>query len=127
MTTEAEAQPLPQLPLQLTQARAPIDIADSQAGAARQLVEAQRALFNQLVAVLKAESELLKNQYVAELVWERAKADVDRADAETLAAEFVYETKRADQKKAELDAEVLQKKIDSFINSPELIGHFYLT
>ena len=127
MTTEAAAQQLQQLQLQLTQARAQIDIADRQAEAARKLVDAQRALFNQLVSVLKAENELLKNQYVAELVWERARADVDRADAETLAAEFVYETKRADQKKAELDAEVLQKRIDSFINSPELTGHFYLT
>jgi multidrug resistance efflux pump len=127
MTAEAAAQQLQQLQLQLTQARAQIEIADRQAEAARKLVDAQRALFNQLVSVLKAESELLKSQYVAELVWERAKADVDRADAETRAAEFVYETKRADQKKAELDAEVLQKRIDSFINSPELTGHFYLT
>ena len=127
ITAEAAAQQLQQLQLQLTQARAQIEIADRQAEAARKLVDAQRALFNQLVSVLKAESELLKSQYVAELVWERAKADVDRADAETRASEFVYETKRADQKKAELDAEVLQKRIDSFINSPELTGHFYLT
>lgn len=126
-TAEAAAQQLQQLQLQLTQARAQVEIADRQAEAARKLVDAQRALFDQLVTVLKAEEELLKNKYVAELVWEKAKADVDRADAETRAAEFVYETKRADQKKAELDAEVLQKRIDSFINSPELTGHFYLT
>lgn len=44
----------------------------------------------------------------------------------TRAAEFVYETKRADQKMAEVNAEVLQKRIDSFLNSPELTGHFYL-
>jgi multidrug resistance efflux pump len=126
-TVQAAAQQLQQLQLQLTQARAQIDIADREAEAARKLVDAQVALFNQLVAVLKAENELLKNQYVATLVWEKAKADVARADAEVHAAEFVYETKRADQKKAELDAGVLQKRIDSFTNSPELTGHFYLT
>src|SRR6516162_2935108 len=127
VTVEAAAQQLQQLQLELTQARAQIDIADREAEAARKLVDAEVALFNELVAVLKAEDELMKNQFVAALVWEKAKADVTRADAETLAAEFVYETKRADQKKAELDAEVLQKRIDSFINSPELTGHFYLT
>jgi len=126
-TVQAAAQQLQQLQLQLTQARAQIDIADREAEAARKLVDAQVALYNQLVSVLKAEDELLKNQYVATLVWEKAKADVARADAEVHAAEFVYETKRADQKKAELDAQVLQKRIDSFTNSPELTGHFYLT
>jgi len=126
-TVEHAAQQLQQLQLQLTQARAEIDIADREAAAARKLVDAHVALYNQLVAVLKAEDELLKNKYVATLVWEKAKADVARADAERLAAEFVYETKRADQKKAELDAEVLEKRIDSFVNSPELTGHFYLT
>ena len=127
VTVEAAAQQLQQLQLELTQARAQIDIADREAEAARKLVDAEVALFNELVAVLKAEDELMKNQFVAALVWEKAKADVTRADAEVHAAEFVYETKRADQKKAELDAEVLQKRIDSFTNSPELTGHFYLT
>jgi multidrug resistance efflux pump len=126
-TVQAAAQQLHQLQLQLTQARAQIDIADREAEAARKLIDAQAALFNQLVAIFKAEDELLKKQYVAALVWEKAKSDVARADAERHAAEFVYETKRADQKKAELDAEVLQKRVDSFINSPELNGHFYLT
>jgi multidrug resistance efflux pump len=126
-TVEAAAQQLQQLQLELTQARAQIDIADREAEAARKLVDAQIALHDQLVAVLKAEDELMKNQYVATLVWEKAKADVARADAEVLAAKFVYETKRADQKKAELDTEVLQKRIDSFKNSAELTGHFYLT
>jgi HlyD family secretion protein len=126
-TVQAAAQQLHQLQLQLTQARAQIDIADRQAEAARKLVDAQAALFDQLVAVFKAEDELLKKQHVAALLWEKAKSDVARADAERHAAEFVYETKRADQKKAELDAEVLQKRVDSFINSPELNGHFYLT
>jgi multidrug resistance efflux pump len=64
---------------------------------------------------------------VATLVWDKAKADVAGADAELHAAEFVYETKTADQEKGQLDAEVLQKRIDSFINSPGLTGHFYLT
>jgi multidrug resistance efflux pump len=126
-TAEAAAQQLQQLQLQLTQARAAIDIADREAEAAHKLVEAQTALWTQQRAVFRAEDELKQRQYVAVLVWEQAKAAVDRADAETRAAEFVYETKRADQKKAELDAEVLQKRIDSFVNSPELTGHFYLT
>ncbi|MBV8399995.1 MAG: HlyD family secretion protein [Acetobacteraceae bacterium] len=52
---------------------------------------------------------------------------MDRADAETKAAEFVYQTKIADQKRSELDAEVLDKRIASFQNSPELTGHFFLT
>ena len=124
---EAAAQQLQQLQLELTQARAQIDIADRQAEAARKMVDAQVALFNQSVGVFKAEDELLKHQFVAALVWEKAKADVARADAEKLASEFVYETKRADQKKAQLDVEVLQKRIDSFTDSPELTGHFYLT
>jgi multidrug resistance efflux pump len=126
-TVEAAAQQMQQLQLQLTQARVQIEIADRQAEAAHKLVDAQLALFNQLVSVFKAADELLKKQYVAALVWEKAKADVARADAEWHAAEFVYETKRADKKKAQLDAEVLQKRIDSFMNSPELTGHFYLT
>ena len=126
-TAQAAAQQLQQLQLQLTQARAAVDIADRQAEAAHKLVEAQTALWTQQRAVFQAEDELKKRQYVAVLVWEQAKAAVDRADAETRAAEFVYETKRADQKKAELDAEVLQRRIDSFVKSPELTGHFYLT
>lgn len=121
------AQQLQQLQLQLTQARSGIDIADHEAQAAGKLVDAQDALLQQQIAVLKAEDELVKKHIVAELVWQQAKAAVGRADAETRAAEFVYQTKRADQKMAELNAEVLQKRIESFMNSPELTGHFYLT
>jgi multidrug resistance efflux pump len=126
-TVQFAAQQLQQLKLQLTQARAGIEITEQQAQAARKLVEAQEALWKQQIAVFEAETELRKNHYVAELVWQQSKAAVDRADAETRAAEFVYEIKKADQKKAELDAEVLQKRIDAFMASPELTGHFYLT
>lgn len=126
-TVQFAAQQLQQLKLQLTQARAGIEITEQEAQAARKLVEAQDALWKQQVAIFGAETELREHHYVAELVWQQAKAAVDRADAETRAAEFVYEIKKADQKKAELDAEVLQKRIDSFIASPELTGHFYLT
>jgi len=126
-TVEGAAQQLHQLQLQLTQARAEIDIAEQQALAASKLVEAQVALYEQLKSVLKAHDELIKKQYVAALVWEKTKADVARAEAETRAAEFVYETKKADQKKAELATAVLQLRIDSFKNSPELTGHFFLT
>jgi multidrug resistance efflux pump len=126
-TAEAAAQQLLQLELELTQARAAIDIADQEAKAAQKLVEAQAALYKQQVAVLAAETELVKHQNVAVLVWEQAKAAVERADAETLAAEFVHETKKADKRRAELDVDVLQRRIESFQNSPELNGHFYLT
>jgi multidrug resistance efflux pump len=124
---ELADQRVQQLQFQLAQARAEIDIADRESEAARKLTEAQNALLQQQIAVLHAEDELRKNQFVAELVWQQAKAAVDRADAETRAAEFVYETKRADQKMAQVSVEVLQKEIDSYKNSPELTGHFYLT
>lgn len=91
------------------------------------MVEAQEALHRQQVAVLQAEDELVKHQYVAVLVWQQAKAAVERTEAETRAAEFVYETKKADQTRAELDVAVLVKRIASFVDSPELNGHFYLT
>jgi multidrug resistance efflux pump len=126
-TAEFADQQLQQLQLQQTQARADVEIAGQQAEAARKLVEAQEALWKQQIAIFDAESELRKQHYVAELVWQQAKAAVDRADAERQAAEFVYETKKADQKKAELDVNVLQKRIDSFVASPELTGRFYLT
>jgi multidrug resistance efflux pump len=126
-TAEAAAQQLLQLELELTRARAQIDIADQEANAARKLVEAQAALYKQREAVLEAETELVKHQNVAVLVWEQAKAAVERADAETRAAEFVYETKKADKRRAELDVDVLQRRIESFQNSPEFNGHSYLT
>jgi multidrug resistance efflux pump len=120
-------QQMQQLELQLAQARAEIDVADREAQAARKLVDAQVALLNQQKSVLVAEDELKKQKFVADLVWQQAKAAVERADAEARAAEFVYETKRADQKMAEVNADILQKRIESYKNSPELIGHFYLT
>jgi multidrug resistance efflux pump len=126
-TVEAAAQELQRLQLGLIQARAQIEIAASEAQAARKLVDAEAALLQQQIAVLKAEDELVKKNYVAVLAWEQAKAAVARADAETHAAEFVYQTKKADQKKAELDAAALQERIASFNASPELTGHFFLT
>jgi multidrug resistance efflux pump len=120
------AQELQQLQFQLAQARAEIEIADREAQAAQKLTDAQNALLQQQVAVLQAESKLREQNFVADLVWQQAKAAVDRADAETRAAQFVYETKRADQKMAEVSVDVLQKRIDSYVNSPELTGHFYL-
>jgi multidrug resistance efflux pump len=119
-------QELQQLQFQLAQAQAEVEIADREAQAAQKLTDAQNALLQQQVAVLDAESKLREKNFVADLVWQQAKAAVDRADAETRAAEFVYETKRADQKMAEVSVEVLQKRIDSYMNSPELTGHFYL-
>jgi len=124
---ELAGQELQQLQFQLAQARAEIEIADREAQAAQKLTDAQNALLQQQVAVLQAESKLKEQNFVADLVWQQAKAAVDRADAETRAAEFVYETKRADEKMAQVSVEVLQKRIDSYVNSPELTGHFYLT
>jgi multidrug resistance efflux pump len=126
-TAESAAQQLQRLQLGLIQARAQIEIAASEAQAARKLVDAEAALLQQQIAVLKAEDELVKKNYVAVLAWEQAKSAVARADAETRAAEFVYQTKKADQKKAELDAAALKEQIASFNASPELTGHFYLT
>jgi multidrug resistance efflux pump len=126
-TVETAAQQLQQLELQLTQARANIEIMDHEAEAAHKLVDAQAALYQQQLAVLKAETELVKNKYVAVLTWEQAKAAAAQAEAETRAAEFVYQTKLADKKEAQLAAEVLQKRIASFNNSPELNGRFDLT
>jgi HlyD family secretion protein len=116
-----------QLEFQLEQARAEIDIADREAQAAAKLTEAQKALLQQQVAVLQAEDKLREEKVVAELVWQQAKAAVDRADAEWRAAEFVYETKRADQKMAQVNVIELQKRIESYKNSAELTGHFYIT
>jgi multidrug resistance efflux pump len=126
-TVESAAQQLQHLQLQLTQARATIDIAEREAKAAAKLVEAQAAVLTQLTAVYNAEDPLVKKGFVAVLVWQQAKAAVDRADAETAAAQFVYETKIADRTRAELDAQVLAQRIDSFKASPELTGHFFLT
>jgi multidrug resistance efflux pump len=126
-TVESAAQQLAALQLLLTQARAGIEIANRLAQAAAKLVESQTALLNVQTAVLKAEDGLVKNKYVAVLAWEQAKASVAQADANTKAAEFVYQAKRADEQKAKLDAEDLQKRIDIFVHSPELNGHFYLT
>lgn len=61
------------------------------------------------------------------MIWEQAKASLAQAEAETNAAEFIYQTKKADQNKAELAVAVLQEQIASFKNSPELNGHFYMT
>ena len=119
-------QEVQQLQFQLAQARAEIEIADREAQAAQKLTDAQNALLQQQVAVLQAESKLREQNFVADLVWQQAKAVVDRADAETRAAQFVYETKRADQKMAEVSVDVLRKRIDSYLNSAELTGHFYL-
>jgi multidrug resistance efflux pump len=126
MTVQSAAQQLQQLELQLTQARVNIEIAQREADAAQKLVEAQAALFQQQTAVLKAEDELMKKNYVALLVWEQAKASVAQAEAETRAAEFVYQTKLADKKEAELSVEVLKQRIASFNDSPELTGRFGL-
>ena len=76
------AQELQQLQFQLAQARAEIEIADREAQAAQKLTDAQNALLQQQVAVLQAESKLREQNFVADLVWQQAKAAVDRADAE---------------------------------------------
>jgi multidrug resistance efflux pump len=126
-TVQTAAQQLQQLELQLTQARAEIDIAMSQEAAARKLIDAQSALRDQLKTVLKAMDKLLENGHVAQLQREQINANLVQAEAQTSAAEFVYQTKQADKKKAELMAAALRAQIEAFKNSPELNGHFYLT
>jgi multidrug resistance efflux pump len=126
-TVQGAAQQLKQLELQLLQARAQGEIAAKEAQAAHKLEEAQVVLTDELRTVLRAVDELQKKQSIATLVWEKAKSDVARSEVDVGAAEFLYETKLADQKKAEVDAEVLKQRIDSFKNSPELTGHFFLT
>ncbi len=101
-TVEAAAQQLQQLQLQLTESRAEIDIAQGQAEAARKLIDAQSSLRDQLAVVLKAMDQLMKSGFVAILQREQVKANLAQAEAETSAAEFVYQTKKSDQKKAEL-------------------------
>ncbi len=123
---ETANQQLQQLELQLAESRAEIAIADREAETAKKLIDAQDALLQQQVAVLHAEDELKEQKFVATLVWQQAKAAVDRADAEKRAAEFIYETKRADQKMAEMNVAILEKRIESYKNSPELTGHFFL-
>src|SRR5271169_6883631 len=93
-TVQFAAQQLQQLQLQLTQARAGIEITEQEAQAAGKLVEAQNALLKQQIAILDAQTELQTHHFVADLVWQQAKAAVVRADAETRAAEFVYEIKK---------------------------------
>src|SRR5215469_1825619 len=63
ITAEAAGQQLQHLQLQLTQARAQIEIADRQAEAAHKLVEAQTALWTQQRAVFQAEDQLKQRQY----------------------------------------------------------------
>jgi multidrug resistance efflux pump len=127
LTVEAATQQLKQLELQLTQARAIVQIAGFQADAAYKAYEAQVALHDALVKVLNAYDELVQSKTVATLVWEKAKADVARSAAEVQAALFVYDSKLADQKKAALEAEVIDGKISTFKNAPELTGHFFLS
>jgi multidrug resistance efflux pump len=119
-------QQIQQLELQLAQTRAEIEIAERESETALKLVDAQDALLKQQTAVLKAEDELRQQKFVAELVWQQAKAAVDRANAEKRAAEFVYETKKADQRMAEVNVGILERRIASYKNSPELTGHFFL-
>jgi multidrug resistance efflux pump len=126
-TVEQAAQQLQQLQLQLTVSRAEIDIAESQSEAARKLIDAQSSLRDQLSTVLKAMDQLMKSGFVALLQREQVKANLAQAEAETSAAEFVYKTKKSDQKKAELMVSALQDQIASYKNSPELNGHFFMT
>lgn len=119
-------QQVKQLELQLAQTRAEIDIADREAATAQKLVEAQDALLKQQAAVLESENKLKEKKFVADLVWQQAKAAVDRADAEKRAAEFVYETKNADKKMAQVNVGILVERINLYKNSPELTGHFFV-
>ncbi len=126
VTAEAAAQQLLGLQLLHQNALSQIDIARAAAESAQKLVEAQDAVVQQLSAVLQAQNDLVKYKFVANLVWQNAKAAVARSEAERAAAIFVYQQKKEEVAKAVADAELLHARIESLQNAAELIGHFTL-
>jgi multidrug resistance efflux pump len=126
VTIQAARQQLNGLETQLAQATSDIEVSTKGGEAASKLYDGQVAVRNQVEAIFKAQDSLLRNEHVAALVWTKAKADVERAEAEVLAANYVYETKREAVKKATIEAELLRQRIDALRASPELTGRFVL-
>lgn len=126
ITKQAGAQELDQLAIELAQAQEEAAIADKEASAAIKYHDAQAAVENQLETVYDAESQLLKKNYVSSLVWDKAKADVAKADADTEAAQFAVDTKQEDSKRASLEATLIAARIASLKASGELMGEYHL-
>lgn len=126
VTAQAADQQLRQLELQLADARAEAAVADKEAEAARRYLDAQSAVRDQLQEVLKAQSEMVKNNYTATLVWQQAKADLAKAQSETQAAAFVVQSKEAEGRRATVEADLTEKRIAAFRDSPELQGRYDL-
>jgi multidrug resistance efflux pump len=126
VTMQSAAQALSQLHLQASQALSRIEILTHEAQAAEKLYHAQLALRDRLEMTYRAQDQLVKKEHVAALVWERAKSDLIRADAEAQAANLTHQSKLADLKKTELDVEMLRERIKEFETSPELMGRFVL-
>jgi len=126
ITAESGQQELQQLEIELAQAREEAAVADQEAGEAAKYHDAQAAVSAQLQTVYDAENALLKKKYVSELVWEKSKADVIKADADTEAAQFAIASKQEDSKRATLEANLLDARISSLKASPELMGDYQL-
>lgn len=126
ITMQAGVQQLQQLQIELAQTEAEAEISAKEAQAAEKYRDAQQAVSNQLKTVYDAESDLLKKNYVSSLVWNKAKADVVKADADTAAASFAVETKREDSARATREASLITARIASLNASPELMGSYPL-
>ena len=126
ITMQAGTQQLQQLQIELEQAKAEAEIADKEAQAAGKYRDAQAAVSAQLKSVYDAETDLLKKSYVSSLVWQKSKADVTKADADTQAASFAVETKQEDSRRATLQASLIGTRIASLTASAELMGAYPL-
>lgn len=126
ITMQAGTQQLQQLQIELAQANAEAEIANKEAQAAGKYRDAQAAVSAQLKTVYDAETDLVKKNYVSSLVWQKSKADVTKAEADTEAATFAVETKLADSQRATLQASLISARIASLNASAELMGAYPL-
>ena len=126
ITMQAGVQQLQQLQIALAQTKAQAEISAKEAQAAEQYRNAQQAVSDQLKTVYNAETDLLKKNYVSSLVWNKAKADVVRADADTQAAAYAVETKLEDSEQAKLQASLIAARMNALNASPELMGKYPL-
>jgi multidrug resistance efflux pump len=125
-TVEAATQQLQQLQLELLRAKSDVEVATKEADAAEQYYQAQLAVQHQMEQVYKSEAQLRAEDYVAALVYDKAKGDLAKASADAEAADFVTKTKLEDKRRAELSVKLLSDRIQSYQNSPELMGSYEL-
>lgn len=126
VTMQSSAQELSRLQTDHARAISQIEISAQEILAAKKLHDAQVAVRDRAVAAFKAYDQLVRKDYVAQLAWEKAKSDLLRGEAEVQAANFAYESRKAEQKKADTDAQLLAKRIKEYRESPELSGRFQL-